>query len=578
VATGAILVSFADTGAALLVLGTVALLAPPLGAYLARILEGEPTWLSRRLAPLERGVLRLTGIDPSRESSWRGYAAGLLVFNALSMLVLYALLRLQDFLPLAAPSLPPIESHLALNVAISFATNTNWQAYGGETTLSHFVQLLGLTVQNFASAATGIAVAAALFRGLARRSAATIGNFHADVTRIVIHVLLPLSVVFALALVACGVPQTLERTVDVAPLDAGAPDRAAAESIAVGPVASQVAIKQLGTNGGGFFNANSAHPFENPTPLSCFLEIVAILLLPAALCFTFGRMVGDPRQGRAIFAAMSAILLLALVPTLLSEASPNPVLRELGVDGSGGNLEGKEVRFGASLTALFAVATTAASNGSVCGMHDSFMPLGGAFPLWLIQIGEVAFGGVGSGIYGMLMYVILAVFVAGLMVGRAPEYLGKKIEAFEMKMAVIALLLPSVAILAGTALAVALPAGLAGIQDELPHGFTEVLYAFSSAAGNNGSAFGGLAAASPFYDHALSIAMLLGRYAVLLPALAVAGSLAGKRGIAPSSGTLPTHGPLFTSFLVSIVLIVGALAFLPALALGPIAEHLEMLR
>ena len=558
-------------------------LAPPLGAFMARVLEGEPTWLSRWLGPLENALYRLAGVDPKRETGWRPYAVGMLLFNGLGLLAVYALQRTQAWLPLNPQHLPAVTPHLAFNTAVSFATNTNWQSYAGEATLSPLVQMVGLTVQNFVSAATGIAVFAALARAFHRRSAETVGNFWADLTRSTLYILLPLSVVLALALVSQGSVQTLAgpRSVPLLQHTVDAKHQPVAEQVViVGPVASQVAIKQLGTNGGGYFNVNSAHPFENPTPLTNVLEMLSILVISAGLCFTFGRMIGDPRQGRALYAAMLILFLGFAGLCIAAEQSGNPRLASLGLDARasltqpGGNMEGKETRFGIANSAIWATATTCASNGSVNAMHDSFTPLGGFVPLVLIQLGEVVFGGVGSGLYGMLMFAITAVFLSGLMVGRTPEYLGKKIEAFEMKMASLVILIPPVTLKLGTAVAVALAAGRAGILNPGPHGFSEILYGFSSAANNNGSAFAGLSASTPFYDLGLGLAMLLGRYWLAVPTLAIAGSLAAKKKVPAGPGTLPTHTPLFVFLLISVVLVVGALAFFPALALGPIVEHL----
>jgi K+-transporting ATPase ATPase A chain len=558
-------------------------LAMPLGRYMARVLDGRPTFLSRLLGPVERWLYRLAGVAPERETGWPRYAMAMLVFNAAGLIVVYLLQRLQALLPANPQHLPAVPWHLALNTAVSFATNTNWQSYSGETTLSYLTQMLALTVQNFLSAATGIAVLAALIRGLARHSSETIGNFWADMTRATLYLLLPLALVLALVLVSQGVVQTFHptQTVTLVQPTADATRHAlTTQAIAVGPVASQVAIKQLGTNGGGFFNVNSAHPFENPTPLSGFLELLAILLIPAGLCFTFGEMVGDRRQGWAIFAAMMLLLIAFAIPCILAEQAGNPRLAALGVDARasalqpGGNMEGKEARFGILSSALWATATTAASNGSVNAMHDSFTPLGGLVPMVLIQLGEVVFGGVGSGLYGMLMFAITAVFISGLMVGRTPEYLGKKIGAYEMKMASLVILIPPITVKLGTALAVAAAAGRAGILNPGPHGFSEVLYALSSAGNNNGSAFAGLSANTVFYDLLLGLAMLVGRYWLAIPTLALAGSLARMKKVPVGAGTLPTHTPLFVLLLVATVLIVGALAFFPALALGPIVEHL----
>jgi K+-transporting ATPase ATPase A chain len=563
----------------------LSVLAVPLGRFMARVLEGQPTWLGRALSPLERACYRLSGVDPAQEMTWRRYAVAMLLFNAAGLLALYALQRLQAILPLNSSHLPAVPPDLAFNTAVSFATNSNWQSYAGESTMSHLTQMLGLTVQNFVSAASGIAVAAALIRAFARRSVATIGNFWADLTRSTLHILLPLSLVLAVALVAQGVPQTFARVKSVTPLETPAATRSNAGhtvDLVVGPVASQVAIKQLGTNGGGFYNVNSAHPFENPTPLSNALELLAILLIPAGLCLTFGEMIGARREGWAIYVAMLLLLLVFTIPCIAFEQAGNRRLAALGVDAhagvsqAGGNMEGKEARFGVVQSALWACATTAASNGSVNAMHDSFTPLGGLMPLALIQLGEVVFGGVGSGLYGMLMFAITAVFLAGLMVGRTPEYLGKKIEAYEMKMVSLVILIPPITLKLGTALAVACTAGRAGISNPGPHGFSEVLYAFSSATNNNGSAFAGLGANSLFYNVALGLCMLIGRYWLAVPTLAIAGSLSAKQRVPEGAGTLPTHTPLFVMLLVATVLVVGALALFPALALGPIIEHLLM--
>jgi potassium-transporting ATPase potassium-binding subunit len=580
------------------------LLAMPLGSYMARVYGGRAPGLERVLGPLEHLIYRLAGIRPDAEQEWTAYAGALLAFNLLGLLMLYALARLQALLPLNPERLGTVAPDSAFNTAVSFATNTNWQSYGGETTMSYLTQMAGLGVQNFASAGTGMAILVALIRGLVRRSAHTIGSFWVDLTRTILYILLPLSVALTLALVSQGVVQTFAPSVTVAVLqpvthetqaggatgrptrgDDGRPGSRApslpTQTLAVGPAASQVAIKQLGTNGGGFFNVNSSHPFENPTPLSNLLEMLAILLIPAALCRTFGVMAGDARQGRAILAAMTLIFVVLLGVTVVAEQRGTP-LAALGVDQtasrlqSGGNMEGKEVRFGIANSALWATATTAASNGSVNSMHDSYTPLGGLVPLWMIELGEVVFGGVGSGLYGMLVFAIVAVFIAGLMVGRTPEYLGKKIEAYEMKMASLVILIPPAIVLVGTAIAVATPAGRAGIANPGAHGFSEVLYAFSSAGNNNGSAFAGLGANTPFYNTALGLAMLCARYWLAVPTLAIAGSLARKRAVPAGGGTLPTHTPLFVVLLIGVVAIVGALTFIPALALGPIVEQLEM--
>jgi potassium-transporting ATPase potassium-binding subunit len=558
-------------------------LVKPLGLYMARIYSGESTPLHRLIEPLERWMYRICGIRPEGEMTWQEYAMALLLFNAAGAFLLYLILRSQAFLPLNPQRIPAVAPDLAFNTAVSFVTNTNWQSYAGETAMSYLAQMMGLTVQNFVSAASGMAALAAFIRGLRRSLSQTIGNFWVDMFRSVLYILLPLAIVLSLALVSQGVVQSLGPAIRVPLLQStldSEGNEVAGQVIPLGPAASQVAIKQIGTNGGGFFNVNSAHPLENPTPISNVLELLAILLLPAALCYTFGKMVGDTRQGWAILAAMLVIFIPLMIACLWSEQAGNPALSALGVDqaaGSGqpgGNMEGKEARFGIINSVLWAVATTAASNGSVNAMHDSFTPLGGLFPLWLMQLGEVVFGGVGSGLYGMLVFAVIAVFVAGLMVGRTPEYLGKKIEAFEMKMASLVILIPAAVVLVGTAVALLAESGLAGISNPGPHGFTEVLYAFSSAANNNGSAFAGLSADSIFYNVSLGIAMLIGRFWVMIPVLAMAGSLARKKVIPSGAGTLPTHTPLFVLLLAGVVFLVGALTFLPALALGPIAEFI----
>ncbi len=560
-------------------------LSLPLGAYMARVYEGKATRAQHVLGPLERLIYRLCGVRPDEDMSWQRYTGAVLLFNLLGLLAVYTLQRLQSLLPLNPDTMTAVPPEVAFNTAVSFASNTNWQVYGGETTMSYLTQMLALTVQNFVSAATGMAILVALIRGFVRRSASGVGSFWVDLTRSVVYVLLPLSAIFALALVSQGVVQTFGAHATARLLEAtSAADhtRVTEQVLALGPVASQIAIKQLGTNGGGFFNINSAHPFENATPLSNFLELLAILLVPTALCFSFGAMVRDKRQGRALLAAMIVIFVPLLLLCAGSEQAGNPVLSALGADQSasalqaGGNMEGKEVRFGIGTSALWAAATTAASNGSVNAMHDSFTPLGGFVPLWLIQYGEVIFGGVGCGLYGMLMYAIIAVFVAGLMVGRTPEYLGKKIEAFEMKMASLVILLSCAPMLIGTAIACVLPAGTAPLGNPGAHGFSEILYAFSSGAGNNGSAFAGLTASGMFYATAIGLAMLIGRYWLIVPVLAVAGSLARKKAVPATSGTLPTHTPLFVALLAGTVLLVGALTFFPALALGPIVEQLAL--
>lgn len=559
-----------------LLLAVLVLAGPPLGAYLARVYEGQARWATRVFGPFERAFYRLAGIDPAEEMRWQRYATCVLGFGLVGALALYALQRLQGGLPLNPSAHPGVAAPVAFNTAVSFVTNTNWQAYGGETTMSHLTQMAGLTVQNFLSAATGLAVLMALVRGLSRRESQALGSFWVDLTRSVLYVLLPLAAVLALVLVSQGVVQTFAGAVTVDTLEGGQ------QTLALGPVASQIAIKQLGTNGGGFFNVNAAHPFENPNALSGFLQLCAILLLPAALPFTFGAMVKDRRQGWAILAAMLVVFVPLALATIAFEQAGNPALAGLGVDqavsnlAAGGNFEGKEVRFGITNSALWAVATTAASNGSVNAMHDSFTPLGGLVPLWLMQLGEIIFGGVGSGLYGMLMYVLFAVFIAGLMVGRTPEYLGKKIEAYEMKMASLVILIPSAATLLGAAIACVAPAGTAPLGNPGAHGFGEILYAFSSGANNNGSAFGGLTASGPFYAIAIGVCMWIGRFGVIVPVLAIASSLAGKRAVATSAGTLPTHTPLFIGVLVGTIVLLGALTFLPALALGPIVEHLQL--
>jgi K+-transporting ATPase ATPase A chain len=575
----------------------LALLAKPLGTYIARVLEGKSCGLDSVLGWLERLFYKIAGVNPAIEMSWQRYAAATIWFSFVGLIVVYAVQRLQASLPLNPENLANCSPDLAFDTSASFVTNTNWQSYVGEATLSYFTQMVALAVQNFVSAATGIAVLAAFVRGLAHRSVTTLGNFWVDLTRVTLYILLPLSVVLAIVLVAQGVPQNF-KSYDVAKVVQPTKDATGADvteqKIGEGPVASQVAIKQLGTNGGGFFNVNSAHPFENPTPLTNFLEMLAILLIPAALCYTFGVMVNDTRQGWAVLAAMYVIFVPLLYVCALSEQHGNPLLTPLGVDQvaseaqPGGNMEGKEARFGIANSAIWAAATTAASNGSVNAMHDSFTPLGGLVPMWLIQLGEVVFGGVGSGLYGMLVFAILAVFIAGLMVGRTPEYLGKKIQAFEIKMAAFVILLPPLLSLGGTAIAIVGP-GLhytaiendqVTIKNNLnnpgAHGLSEALYAFSSAGNNNGSAFAGITANVPFYNIALGVAMLIARFWLVIPCLAIAGSLANKKVSPAGLGTLPTHTPLFVVMLVSVVLIVGALTFLPALALGPITDQLQM--
>ncbi|OGO35526.1 MAG: potassium-transporting ATPase subunit KdpA [Chloroflexi bacterium RBG_16_57_11] len=566
-----------------LYLAVLLLLVKPLGAYMGRVYQGERTFLSPVIAPVERLFYRLSGVRPDGEMDWKTYAIALLIFNLVGLLCVYILQRLQQFLPFNPQGLGAVSPHLAFSTAASFATNTNWQSYGGETTLSYLTQMLGLATQNFLSAATGMAALVAFIRGLARHTTRQLGSFWVDLTRSTLYILLPLALLLALVLVSQGVVQTFRPYTTVTllqPAQTADGQTVTEQTLPLGPAASQVAIKQLGTNGGGFFNVNSAHPFENPTPLSNFLEMLSILLIPAALTYTFGKMVGDTRQGWAILIAMSVVFILLAGSAIVAEQAGNPALTALGVDQNastlqaGGNMEGKEVRFGIANSALWATATTAASNGSVNSMHDSYMPLGGLIPMWLIQLGEIIYGGVGSGLYGMLAFVIIAVFVAGLMVGRTPEYLGKKIEVFEMKMASLVVLIPVLTVLFGTAIALSFPAGLAGIYNAGPQGFSEVLYAFSSAGNNNGSAFAGLGANSPFYNTTLGMAMLIARYALTVPVLAMAGALAAKKKVPTSAGTLPTHTPLFVGWLIAVFVIVGALSFLPALALGPIVQQL----
>jgi potassium-transporting ATPase potassium-binding subunit len=581
-------------------------LTKPLGAYMARVYDGLPSGLERVLGPLERLIYRLCGVRAGEEMGWKTYAIAMLLFNLFGFLAVYALQRLQSVLPLNPQGLGAVTPDSAFNTAVSFASNTNWQGYGGEVTMSYLTQMLALTVQNFVSAASGMATLVAFIRGLARRTAQTIGNFWVDLTRSTLYILLPLSLVLALIQVSQGVVQNF-RVYQTVPLlqtatyeeprldTEGKPLKDAdgklvtetkdmkEQVLPMGLAASQIAIKQLGTNGGGFFNVNSAHPFENATPLSNFFEMLAILLISAALCYTFGRMVGDTRQGWAVLAAMTLIFVPLLALCVGSEQRGNPAFTPLGIDQTaselqtGGNMEGKEVRFGIANSALWATATTAASNGSVNSMHDSYTPLGGLVPLFMIQLGEVIYGGVGSGLYGMLIFAIIAVFVAGLMVGRMPEYLGKKIESYEMKMASLVILIPPLVVLGFTALAVVTAAGRATIFNPGTHGFSEVLYAYSSQGNNNGSAFAGLGANTPFYNLTGGIAMFIARYWLAIPTLAIAGSLARKKVVPVSPGTLPTHTPLFVVMLIGVVIIVGALTFIPALALGPIVEHLLMI-
>ena len=582
-------------------LAVLLLLAWPLARAIEAVVQGRFAWGRRIESPLHR----LAGVDPEHEQGWRAYALGLLVFNGLGVLAVYVLQRLQAVLPLNPQEMAAVSPDSAFNTAISFVTNTNWQGYGGEATMSYLTQMLALTVQNFLSAATGIVVVVALIRGFARHAATSLGNVWVDLTRVTLWILLPLSFVFALVLAGQGVIQNLKPYQDVQTLEPvtwQAPKHAAdgqpvldaqgqpvmaqqtsqTQTLAMGPVASQLAIKMLGTNGGGFFNANSAHPYENPTAVTNFLQMLTIFLIPAALVFMFGRMVGDLRQAWAVLAAMTLVFAVAVVGVTLAEQQGNPILASLGVDQqtsatqAGGNMEGKELRFGINASTLFAAITTAASCGAVNSMHDSYTPLGGAVPLVLMQLGEVIFGGVGSGLYGMLVFAMLAVFIAGLMIGRTPEYLGKKIETHEMKMVSIAILVTPLLVLLGTAVAVMTGAGRAGIANPGPHGFTEVLYALSSAANNNGSAFAGLSANTPFYNSLLGVAMWFGRFGVIVPVLAIAGSLAAKKRLAVTEGTLPTHGPLFVVLLIGTVLLVGLLNYVPALALGPVVEHLML--
>ena len=550
--------------------GILLALTKPVGAWLFALYEGRRTPLHVVLGPVERGFYKLAGVDPTAEQSWRRYAVHMLIFNAVLLLFTYAVLRLQGVLPGNPQGLAGLSEHLSFNTAVSFTTNTNWQSYGGESTMSNLSQMLGLTIHNFLSAATGIALAFAMFRGFARRSAATIGNFWTDATRVTLYLLLPLCIVYALFLIASGVPQTLAGVVDVNTLEG------AKQSILLGPVASQEAIKMLGTNGGGFFNANSAHPFENPTALTNLVQMLSIFVIGFGLTWCFGKAVGNTKQGWAILSAMVILFLAGVTVTYWQEAAGNPILHNLGV--AGGNMEGKEVRFGIAASALFSVVTTAASCGAVNAMHDSFTALGGMIPLFNIQLGEVVVGGVGAGIYGFLLFAILAVFVAGLMVGRTPEYVGKKIEAREVKLAVLAIAILPLVILGFTALSSVLEPGLAGPLNKGPHGFSEILYAFTSGVGNNGSAFAGLTANTPYYNGLLGVAMWLGRFFVIVPMLAIAGSLAAKKYTPESAGSFPTTGGLWIGLLVGTVLILGGLTFLPSLALGPIADHLAMIR
>ena len=551
-------------------IGILLLLTKPVGLWLHALYEGRRTPLHAVLGPVETGFYRLAGIDPSAEQGWRRYALHMLAFQIVTLLLTYAVLRLQGFLPLNDRGLPGIGADGAFNTAVSFTTNTNWQWYSGEVALSNLSQMVGLTIHNFLSAATGIAIAFAIFRGFARRETGGIGNFWADLTRVTLYLLLPICFVYAVFLIASGVPQTFTSLVDATTLEG------ARQSIVVGPVAGQEAIKMLGTNGGGFFNANSAHPFENPSALTNLVQMVSIFLIGFGLTWTFGKAVGDQRQGWAILAAMLVLFLAGVGVTYWQEAAGNPVLHQLGLPG--GNMEGKEVRFGIAASALFAVVTTAASCGAVNAMHDSFTALGGMIPMFNMQLGEIVIGGVGAGIYGFLLFALLAVFVAGLMVGRTPEYVGKKIEGKEVKLAVLAIAVLPLCILGFTALSSVMPQGLAGPLNKGPHGFSEILYAFSSATGNNGSAFAGITSGTPWYNALLGIAMWVGRFFVIVPVLAIAGSLAAKKHHPASAGSFPTTGPLWVGLLVGIILVLGGLTFLPSLALGPIADHLAMIR
>lgn len=553
-------------------------LSVPLGRYMAKVLDGEQTWCTRIFGPVERVIYRLSGVDDTKEHGWKAYTFAIIVFNLLGTLVVFLLQRLQHLLPANPSGMAAVEPTSAFNTAISFASNTNWQGYGGESTMSYLTQMLGLGVQNFLSAATGIAVLVALIRGFRSKQMSTLGNAWVDLTRATLHVLLPLCLVFSVFLVSQGVVQTFNPSAKAQLIEAtqDADGKTVSEqTIAVGPVASQIAIKQLGTNGGGYYNVNSAHPIENPTPLSNFMQVLAILLIPAALCFTFGHMVRDKRQGFALFAAMSLLLAIFLVPTVIAEQSGNPAFVKQQLSTSA-NWEGKEARFGIENSALWAVATTAASNGSVNSMHDSYTPMGGMMPMILMQLGEVVFGGVGSGLYGMLIFAVMTVFVAGLMVGRTPEYLGKKIEPFEMKMASLVILIPCCLVLIGTAASLIAGTGQSSMSNPGAHGFSQLLYNYTSIANNNGSAFGGFSANVPFHNLLGGVLMWLSRFWLIVPVLALAGSLARKRVVPASSGTLPTHTPLFVVLLATIVLVVGALTFIPALALGPIVEHLQM--
>jgi K+-transporting ATPase ATPase A chain len=550
-----------------LILALIAATALPLGLYMARILAGERTFLSAVFGPVERGFYALAGVDAERGMDWKSYAFALMLLNALHFLLLYAILRLQFYLPFNPQGMTGMSPRLAFNTAMSFVTNTNWQAYGGEGTLSYGSQMFGLTVHNFLSAATGIAAAAAVARAFAAGGLKELGNFWADLTRITLYLFLPMAIVYAFVLMWMGVPQTMAGYVDATTLEG------AKQTIAYGPIAFQEAIKLLGTNGGGFLNANSAHPFENPSAWSDYLEIWSLCAISFALPLTFGKIVGDMKQGWALFAVMATFAVVFVVICYGADAGGNPLLTALGVDPSMGNMEGKELRFGAAMSTLFAVLTTGTSCGAVNAMHDSFMPIAGMIPMFQIQLGEITPGGVGSGLYGIIVFALIAVFVAGLMVGRTPEYLGKKIQAKEVKLAMLAVLILAFCILGGTALSLVTPDAVSSISNNGPHGLSEMLYAFTSATGNNGSAFGGITADTPWLDTTLGIAMLLGRFGYLVPVLAIAGSLGAKPKLPASAGTFPTHGPLFIGLMVGVILIMGGLQFMPALSLGPIAEH-----
>jgi K+-transporting ATPase ATPase A chain len=552
----------------------VTLVAIPLGAYMARVFEGERTWLSPVIGPIERGIYRVTGIDPNKEQHWTGYAFSVLAFSVIGILVIYAVMRLQALLPLNPAGQSAVSPDLAFNTAVSFATNTNWQSYGGETTMSYLTQMLGMTVHNFTSAATGMAVLVALVRGFARKSSKTVGNFYVDAIRSILYILIPMAVIVTVFLVWQGVPQNFDAYTDATTLEG------VKQTIAQGPAASQIAIKQIGSNGGGFFNVNSAHPFENPTPLSNLVEMTLLILVAAGLVFAFGRMVKDSRQGRAVFAAMGIMLVVGIFVAYWAEAQGNPAFAPLGIDmaasdiAPGGNMEGKEVRFGVANSTIWAAATTGSSNGSVNAMHDSFTPIGGMVPMVNLMLNEVIFGGVGSGLHGMIVDIIIAVFIAGLMVGRTPEYLGKKMEAKEVKLAVLSIMVFPLSILAFGGLAVVLPIAKGAISASGPHGLSEALYAYTSATANNGSAFAGFGANTLYHNTMMGVAMLLGRFVVIIPTLAIAGSVAAKRLVPPSAGTFPTHGWLFVALLIGVILIVSGLMFFPVLALGPIVEQL----